>query len=231
MSKIDQKWPQNRPKCVPGRSLASWLHLACLFCDCWCQNGFRNDLKIYQSSPRWFPGSAKCRTFLQTVALGASFGRLGPQSIYCFASVLNSFSSFPKNWGGEGVGSTISKITTPLSITSFFSTKTSDWHGAALLCNLDIYYVIYTRRKDGAKAPSLLDHLELRLPTSDAKAQTLWYPIADDKALNLRKPFSDAKIWIKFVDLDECMQNFPLHFDIQSQMLKPWIFDIRSQIS
>ena len=34
--------------------------------------------------------------------------------------------------------STISKITTPLSITSYFSTKTSDWHGAALLCNLDI---------------------------------------------------------------------------------------------
>ena len=27
MPKIDQKWPQNRPQCVPGRSLASWLHL------------------------------------------------------------------------------------------------------------------------------------------------------------------------------------------------------------
>ena len=35
------------------------------------------------------------------------------------------------------MGSTISKITTPPSITSFFSTKTSDWHGADLLCNLD----------------------------------------------------------------------------------------------
>ena len=33
-----------------------------------------------------------------------------------------------------------------------------------------IYIYIYTRRKDGAKAPSLLDHLELRFPTFDAKA-------------------------------------------------------------
>ena len=32
------------------------------------------------------------------------------------------------------------------------------------------YIYIYTRRKDGAKAPSLLDHLELRFPTVDAKA-------------------------------------------------------------
>ena len=145
MPKIDPKWPQNRPKCVPGRSLASWLHLAScghtFFSDFWCQNGSQNDLKIYQSSPRWCPGSPKCRTFLQTVALGASFGRLGPQSIYCFASVQNSFSSFPKNWDGEGVGSTISKVT-PFSITTFFSTKTSDWHGAALLCNLDMINII-----------------------------------------------------------------------------------------
>ena len=28
MSKIDRKLLQNQPKCVPGRSLASWLHLA-----------------------------------------------------------------------------------------------------------------------------------------------------------------------------------------------------------
>ena len=120
---------------LPG---SIWLAVDKHFLRFLMPNGSQNDLKIYQSSPRWCPGSAKCRTFPQTVALGASFGRLGPQSTYCFASVLNSFSSFPKNWGGEGVGSTISKITTPLSITSFFSTKTSDWHGAALLCNLDI---------------------------------------------------------------------------------------------
>ena len=36
-----------------------------------------------------------------------------------------------------------------------------------------IYIYIYTRRKDGAKAPSLLDHLELRFPTFDAKAMDL----------------------------------------------------------
>ena len=30
-----------------------------------------------------------------------------------------------------------------------------------------------TRRKDGAKAPSLLDHSELRFPTFDAKAMDL----------------------------------------------------------
>ena len=33
-----------------------------------------------------------------------------------------------------------------------------------------VYIYIYTRRKDEAKAPSLLDHLELRFPTFDAKA-------------------------------------------------------------
>ena len=140
-----QNGPKITPKSTPVRPraasgfLASSGHLwTRLFWDFWCQNGSQNDLKIYQSSPRWCPGSAKCRTFLQTVALGASFGRLGPQSIYCFASVQNSFSSFPKNWGGEGVGSTISKVT-PFSITTFFSTKTSDWHGAALLCNVDSF--------------------------------------------------------------------------------------------
>ena len=64
---------------------------------------------------------------------------------------------------------------------------------------------IYTRRKDGAKAPSLLDHLELRFPTfhakaldlpnpiSDAKAQNLRYLIADAKAINLLNPISDAE--------------------------------------
>ena len=26
MPKIEPKWPQNRPQCVPGRRLASWLH-------------------------------------------------------------------------------------------------------------------------------------------------------------------------------------------------------------
>ena len=64
---------------------------------------------------------------------------------------------------------------------------------------------IYTRRKDGAKAPSLLDHLELRFPTFDAKAMDLRRrsqmlkpcnfrnPIPDAKAQNLGCPIGDAK--------------------------------------
>ena len=42
-----------------------------------------------------------------------------------------------------------------------------------------IYIYIYTRRKDGAKAPSLLDHLDLRSPTFGAN------PSSDAKTLDL----------------------------------------------
>ena len=63
---------------------------------------------------------------------------------------------------------------------------------------------IYTRRKDGAKAPSLLDHLDLRPPTFGANSGS------DAKALDLRK--------------------HPWIFDIRSPMLQPWIFEIRSLV-
>ena len=55
-----------------------------------------------------------------------------------------------------------------------------------------LYIYIYTRRKDGAKAPSLLDHLELLFQTFDAKAMDLRIPISDANAHNLRNPISDA---------------------------------------
>ena len=42
---------------------------------------------------------------------------------------------------------------------------------------INIYIYIYTRRKDGAKAPSLLDHSDVRSPTFDAEAQYLRNPM------------------------------------------------------
>ena len=65
---------------------------------------------------------------------------------------------------------------------------------------MNIYIYIYTRRKDGAKAPSLLDHLDVRSPTFDADAQDLRYP----------------------------MMLKPCIFEVRPSMLKPWIFEIRS---
>ena len=56
-----------------------------------------------------------------------------------------------------------------------------------------IYIYINTRRKDGAKAPSLLDHLELLFQTFDAKVMDLRNPILDANAHNLRNSISDAK--------------------------------------
>ena len=50
------------------------------------------------------------------------------------------------------------------------------------MCVLDLY--IYTRRKDGAKARSLLHHLKLLFQTFDAKVLDLRNPISDGKALN-----------------------------------------------
>ena len=47
-----------------------------------------------------------------------------------------------------------------------------------------IYIYIYTRRKDGAKAPSLLDHLELLFPPFDAKVMDPRNPTTDAKARN-----------------------------------------------
>ena len=64
---------------------------------------------------------------------------------------------------------------------------------------LYIYIYIYTRRKNGAEAPSLLDHLELRFPTFDAKA------------MNLQRRSQMLKPWM---------------FEIRSQMLKPRVFEI-----
>ena len=64
-----------------------------------------------------------------------------------------------------------------------------------------MHIYIYTRRKNGAKAPSLLDHLELRFPTFDAKAMDFQ-----------RRP-QMLKPWI---------------FEIRSQMLKPRMLDIQS---
>ena len=65
-------------------------------------------------------------------------------------------------------------------------------------------YIKKYRRKDGAKAPSLLDHLDLRPPTFGANSGS------DAKALDLRK--------------------HPWIFDIRSPMLQPWIFEIRSLV-
>ena len=47
--------------------------------------------------------------------------------------------------------------------------------------NLSVYIYIYTRRKDGAKAPSLLDHVGyVDVPIFDAEAQ-----VFDPRALIL----------------------------------------------
>ena len=46
------------------------------------------------------------------------------------------------------------------------------------------YVNIYTRRQEGAKAPSLLDHLELLFQTFEAKVLDLRNLISDAKALN-----------------------------------------------
>ena len=89
----------------PGRSLASWLHLASFghaFFEIFdAKMAPKMTWKYTSRAPDGAQDHQNVALSLQTVALGASFGRLGPQSIYRFASVLNSFSSFPKNWGGE----------------------------------------------------------------------------------------------------------------------------------
>ena len=56
-----------------------------------------------------------------------------------------------------------------------------------------MFIYIYTRRKDGAKAPSLLDHSDIRFAVFDAKAQHLRSPIRRAKALGLRSPTFDNK--------------------------------------
>ena len=61
-----------------------------------------------------------------------------------------------------------------------------------------------TFSKDGAKAPSLLDHLDLRPPTFGANSAS------DARALDLRK--------------------YPRIVDIPFPMLQPWIFEIRSLV-
>ena len=69
------------------------------------------------------------------------------------------------------------------------------------------------------KAPSLLDHLDVRSPTFD---WTLDIRSSDAKALDLRSPTFDAKA------LDPRSPSLkPWIFEIRSQMLKPWLFEVR----
>ena len=142
-----------RPRAASG-FLASSGHLwTCHFYDFWCQNGSQNYLKMTQSSPQWCPGPSKFRTFPQKVALGASWFQLSfsenPFDVILGASgpilailllvfwiLSQACAFFPKTWGGEGGESITFKITL-FSIKPFFTTTTSDWHGADLLCNLD----------------------------------------------------------------------------------------------
>ena len=64
----------------------------------------------------------------------------------CFVFFFHIFSSilpYSEEFGwGRGGGAQFSRSHSFAS-KPFFSTKTSDWHGADLLCNLDIYIYIY----------------------------------------------------------------------------------------
>ena len=93
----------------------------------------------YLCTPCWHNFYGFC-AYLNSV-LGSNFVDLESILIDCHAFAIILGCSFVniiwKNGVREGVGkSTVSSITL-LSIKASFSITTSDWHGAALLCNLD----------------------------------------------------------------------------------------------
>ena len=149
MPKMDPKSPQNRPQCVPGRPLASWLHPVifghAIFTISDAKMAPKMTLKWHNRAPNGAQDHQNIALSSKRSLWHRPFGRLGPHSKSLVANGLILSKTFPKNWGGAGgEGEAHFSRSHQSASKPSFSTTTSDWHGAALLCNLDICIEICT---------------------------------------------------------------------------------------